>query len=80
MKFRITKGTVVVCPNCRDEVLVCVNQPLPGARVVDIVAACFRGINYPVYSSDKPVCERCKEGVYYKPELGFFTKKHGWSW
>lgn len=73
---KIRPGTEICCPECRAIQGECVLTPIMGGCVEVLVDACFKGFT----SKDAAVCKDCQIGVFYKPKLGFFTFKHGWTW
>lgn len=72
--LKIMPGISINCPECLQEQGVCTQKPFHGAHVSDTVKTCFTGFT----SKDPPIC-KCG-GVFYRPSLGFFTRKYGWTW
>lgn len=73
---RLKPGVEVCCPDCRAVQGECILEPIVGASVSQVVTSCFKGFT----TRDPPICKSCSVGVFYKPQLGFFTLLHGWTW
>lgn len=70
--IRIKPGDTVECPNCLEAVGECVIEPIRGLPLTKVVELCFR-------LPSTPECPKCGT-VFYKPTVGFFTLKYGWTW